>query len=278
VIAGSVVDMGGAECAGCGLNMFRLAAEHAHEGLAVTDAEMRFIFLNREKVELFGYSSESELLGKTWREFYPEDVVRHIEKVELPKLRADGRWRGRLMAKRKDGSQFHVALSVSLLPSGGLVANCEDISEQVAIEERLKSTESMFRVFLNELPTAVTIRNLNGAYEFVNTSTTDFLGKDYHADGSRRGMEVCLSEHRAFAYWAAVDERVARTGKAVRFDFSINWGGRDWVLDVKKMPLRINSTAITHVCTLINDVTELRRMENEAEESSRRSHAFRWLR
>jgi signal transduction histidine kinase len=46
------------------------------------------------------------------------------------------------------------------------------------------------------------------------------------------------------------------------------------VLDVKKMPLRISSTAITHICTLINDVTELRRMENEAEESSRRSHAF----
>ncbi len=274
VIAGSVVDMGGAECAGCGVNMFRLAAEHAHEGLAVTDAQMRFIFLNREHVELFGYSAESELLGKTWREFYSEEVARHIEEVELPKLRAGGQWRGRLMAKRKDGSQFHLALSVSVLPNGGLVANCEDVSEQVAIEERLKATESMFRVFLNELPTAVTIRNLTGAYEFVNTSTTDFLGKEFRPGGMRRGMEVCLTEDRAFAYWGAVDQRVAQTGEAVRFDFPINWGGRDWVLDVKKMPLRINSPAITHVCTLINDVTELRRMENEAEESSRRSHAF----
>jgi PAS domain S-box-containing protein len=274
VIAGSVVDLGGAECAGCGANMFRLAAEHAHDGLAVTDAQMRFIFLNREHVEIFGYSSESELLGKTWRELYPEDVVRQIGEVELPKLRADGQWRGRLVAKRKDGTQFHVALSVSLLPSGGLVANCEDISGQVAIEERLKATETMLRVFLNELPTAVTIRNLTGEYEFVNTSMTEFLGKEFKDDSGRRGMEVCLTEHRAFAYWAGVDERVARTGEVVRFDFTINWGGRDWVLGVKKMPLRISSTAITHICTLVNDVTELRRMENEAEEATRRSHAF----
>lgn len=274
VIAGSVIEMGTTECAGCGLNLFRSAAERAHEGLAVTDANMRFVFLNREHVELFGYAKESELLGKTWRELYTDEVARQIEDVELPKLQAEGQWRGRLMAKRKDGRQFPVALSLAQLPNGGVVANCVDISEQVAMEERLKATESMFRVFLNELPTAVTIRNLTGAYEFVNTSTTDFLGKDFKPDGMRRGMEVCLTEHRAFAYWAAVDERVARTGEAVRFDFTINWGGRDWILDVKKMPLRINSTAITHVCTLINDVTELRRMENEAEESSRRSHAF----
>lgn len=274
VFAGSVVDLGVAEGAGDGVNLFRLAAEHAHEGLAVTDAEMRFVFLNREHVELFGYAAESELLGKTWREFYTEEVARHIEEVEMPKLRAGGQWRGRLMAKRKDGTPFHLALSVSVLPNGGLVSNCEDVSEQVAIEERLKATETMFRVFLNELPTAVTIRNLTGAYEFVNTSTTDFLGQEFRPGGVRRGMEVCLTEDPAFAYWGAVDQRVARTGEAVRFDFSINWGGRDWVLDVKKMPLRINSAVITHVCTLINDVTELRRIERETEDASRRTHAF----
>jgi PAS domain S-box-containing protein len=274
VIAGSVHEMGESECTGCRVNLFQLAADHAHEGLAVTDAELRFIYLNREHLALFGYPSATELLGKSWRELYTAEVAQHIEQAVLPGLRTVGQWRGRVTAKRRDGTQFHLALSLSLLPNGGVVATCEDVSEKIQVEERLRAAETTFRVFLNELPTAVTIRNLTGAYEFVNTSTSDFLRQEMNQDGARRGMEVCLTADPAFAYWGVVDQRVARHGEPVRFDFPIRWGGRDWVLDVKKMPLRINSAAITHVCTLINDVTELRKMEQERVEAARRTHAF----
>lgn len=274
VVVGSVIEVQGIEGASGEVNPFRTAVEHAHEGLAVADANGRFVYLNPEHVELFGYASAGELIGQGWQVLYTEDVVRHIAEVEFPKLTAQRQWRGRLVAKRKDGSSFHLALSLSLLPGGGFVCTCEDASAQVELERRLQDSEAMFRVFLNTLPTAVTIRNLTGNYEFVNSATTEFLGKEKTLLGARTGMEVCLTADRAFAYWGAVDQRVATTGERVRFDFPLNWGGREWVLDVEKLPLRINSESITHVCTLVNDVTEARRWAKESEESTRRLDAY----
>jgi PAS domain S-box-containing protein len=274
VIAGSIQEIGGASCAGCQLKALQWAAELAHGGLAVTGADLRFDFVNLEILALFGYPSAADLIGKSWRELHTAEEGERLDHVVLPQLRAIGQWRGRTRARRKDDTPFHLALSLSLLPNGGVVASCEDVSEQVALEERLRAAETMFRVFLNELPTAVTIRNLTGEYEFVNTSTSDFLGQEFKPGGGRRGMEVCLTADPSFASWGVVDLRVARTGEPTRFDFPIHWGGRDWVLDVKKMPLRIGSAAVSHVCTLINDVTELRKLESERMEATRRSHAF----
>jgi PAS domain S-box-containing protein len=274
MVAGSVVEVQGLEGASGAVNPFRAAVEHAHGGLAVADAEGRFVYVNREHCEIFGYESADELMGKSWQVLYSEDAARHLAEVEFPRLLAEGQWRGEVIAQRKDGSRFHLALSVSVLPGGGFVSNCEDATEQVEMKRRLRDSEAMFRLFLNTLPTAVTIRNLTGDYEFVNTATTDFLGKEKTLLGARTGMEVCLTADRAFAYWGAVDQRVATTGEQVRFDFPINWGGRDWVLDVEKLPLRINSDAVTHVCTLINDVTDARRWAKESEEHTRRLDAY----
>ncbi len=265
---------GADKCLDCQPGIFRLAAERANEGVGITDAEGRYLFLNQEHVEMFGYRDHGELLGKSWRVLYDDTDAAFIETTVFPELQARGLWRGRLRARRKDGSHFHEALSLSLLPGGGIVCNCHDVTDQVEIGERLRRSETMFRVFLNTLPTAVTIRNLNGDYEFVNRATAAFLGIEVDDSGVKRGMEMCLSDKQVFAYWAAADRRVAARDEEVRFDFPIFWGDRDWVLDVQKLPLRINAGKVTHVCTLVNDVTEQRRLEREEDEAARRRDGY----
>lgn len=250
---------------------FRLAMEHAREGLAVTDAQGCYLFLNREHVTMFGYESADELMGKTWRIFYNEEVAQYIEREVFPELIRQRQWRGRLLAKRKDGTLFHEALALSLLPDNGLVCNCQDVTEQVQLSERLSHSETMFRTFLNTLPTGVTIRNLTGEYEFVNRATESFLEREVVNDPA---IGVCLSDSRVFSHWATVDQRVSQSGETERFDFPLRWGGREWVLDVEKLALRINSSAITHICTLVNDVTDQRRMEREAQQLSRRRDEY----
>ncbi len=250
---------------------FRLAMEHAREGLAVTDAQGRYVFLNREHVTMFGYESVEELMGQSWRIFYNEEVAQYIEREVFPELIRQRQWRGRLLAKRKDGSLFHEALALSMLPDNGLVCNCQDVTEQVQLSERLSHSETMFRTFLNTLPTGVTIRSVSGEYEFVNRATESFLEGEVVNDPV---IGVCLSDSQRFAYWGAADQRVSQSGKTERFDSPLRWGGRDWVLDVEKLALRINSSAITHICTLVNDVTDQRRMEREAQQLSRRRDEY----
>ena len=274
VVAGSVVELGLRECSPEYMDMYRLAVERTHEGVAITDAAGSFLYLNREHLMMFGYDRVEELVGQSWRVFYEPEGVRRIEKEVFPELSAKGVWRGRLRARRRDGTLFHEALTLSLLPSGGIVCNCRDVSDQVELSVRLEASEEMFRTFLNSLPVAVTIRELSGGYDFVNKATQDFLGLEIDGTARAPGMEVCLTKDLSFAYWGAADQRVARTGEEVRFDFPVTWAGKEWVLDVQKLPLRIGSTGMTHVCTLVNDVTERRKLERQSEIDAQQRQAY----
>ncbi len=274
VVVGSVTDISVESAGGEPSSVLRSAMEEAHEGISVTDAEGNFLYLNREHLALFGYETMEDLIGKSWRVFYPAEVVRQIEQEVFPELVAKGRWRGLLQAKRKDGSLFLEALSLSLQGSGGIVCNCQDVSAQARLSERLEKSEAMFRLFLNTLPTGVIIRSLTGHVEFVNDATASFFGREVDPLGQSKSMEVRLSDHKKFGYWAVVARRVATTGAAERFDFPIVWGGREWVLDVEKRPLRIGSGDVTHICTLVNDVTTARRMEAQLADTARRRDEY----
>ena len=255
-------------------SVLRVAMEQAHEGIAVTDAEGNYLYLNREHLAVFGYETMDELMGKSWRVLYSAEVVRQIEQVVFPELVAKGRWRGLLQAKRKDGSEIQEALSLSLLPSGGIVCNCQDVSEQMRVSHRLEQSEAMFRLFLNTLPTGVIIQDLKGKTEFVNQATSSLLGRKIDSERTPQGMKLCLGDENRCRDWGPVDERIVNTGLAERFDFSLTSGRRSLVLDVEKLPLRIGSPAVTHVCTLIADVTEARRMRDQLTDTSRRRHEY----
>ncbi len=271
---GSVFDLGEAERLGLDQDVFRMAVEHTHEGVAVTGADGGFVFLNREHIEIFGYDRPDELLGRSWRDLYEEAEVRRIENEVFPELVAKGVWRGRLKAKRRDGSMFYQALTLSLLPEGGLVCNCQDVSEQVDLAKRLEASESMFRTFLNTLPTAVSIRNLQGDYEFVNLEAFRVLGVAGAAKEEDLQKKASLAPHPIFEILAKADQEIATTAQSARFELPLRLNGEDRVLDVKKLALRIGSEAVTHVCTLVDDVTERKRLDVLADEHARELEAY----
>jgi len=274
LVVGSVVALESVSEAQGASGVLRAAMEEAHEGIAVTDAEGCFLYLNREHLALFGYDSMAEVIGKSWRILYPDDVVRQFEQTVFPQLMAAGWWRGRLQAKRKDGSLFHEGISLSLLKNGGIVCNCTDVSPEIELAGQLARSEAMFRTFLNTLPTGVIIRNLTGEYEFVNRAIVSFFNRELDCRESAVSLSALLQENQIFDYWVAVGNRVAATGAAERFDFPLTWGGRAWVLDVEKRPLRIGSSEVTHVCTLVRDVTDERRMATESKETARRRDEY----
>lgn len=256
-------------------SFLNLALEGAREGIAVTDREGHYLYLNKEHVTLFGYESASELIGKSWRLLYAAEGARVIEETVFPLMRTEGRWRGRLRAKRKDGSFFSQELSLSVLANGGIVCNCRDVSTEVALVEQLARSEEMFRAFFNSLPMAVTVKKLTGERDFKNQACVTFLAQE--ADGSGElsgGGDLGQLEGNVFDYWRVVAQRVATTGTAETFDFPLTWGGRDVILEVKKLPLRIGCATITHVCTIFSDVTAERRSEVMSADAARRSEEY----
>lgn len=249
--------------------IMRREIEVAHVGVAVTDPGGIFIYLNQEHINLFGYSSATELVGQKWSIFYTPEAILYLESVAFPALAERGVWKGRVMAKRKNGSLFHEELSLTSLPGGGIVCNCSNVSDDRTLAEQLRKSEELFRTFLNTTPTGVLICPIGGNYEFVNRLALKWFGSLLAVPTTPGAGARLLNDHHAFEAWHEADRKVLSTGERQIFDFPWNCDGQDLVFEVDKCPLSLGQSKLSHICTLVRGVTEQRRLEKEAEAMAR---------
>lgn len=104
------------------------AMEASLDGIAITDAEGRFVYTNRAHLEMFGYTDENELLGHTWSKLYAPDEVQWMETNAMPALMRDGGWSGEVVGLAKDGSPVDQDVSLTVNADGGLLCITRDIS------------------------------------------------------------------------------------------------------------------------------------------------------
>lgn len=124
---------------------FKLSVENSREGFAITDSKGRYSFVNQEHARLFGYENAGELLGREWRILYQPAEIQFIQKRISIDVEEAGFWRGHVTALRKDGSTFQQDLTLSMLPSRGLLCICRDRTEELEMNARLEESETMLR-------------------------------------------------------------------------------------------------------------------------------------
>ena len=124
------------------------AVEAAMDGIATLNSKGEYLYLNEAHVKLFGYSSSTELVGKTWHILYYPDEINRIEQDIFPQLLQLGRWRGETIAKRKDGSTFFEEVSLTLTEDGGLICVCRDITDRKRAELEIKEAKERFELVI----------------------------------------------------------------------------------------------------------------------------------
>ena len=137
--------------------------------------------MNDHSAALFGFSLD-DLLGRTVEDLMPE-AARQVHRAHRTRYRAEPAVRSmgaelELRARRRDGSEFPVEISLSPLRVGDeqfTVAAVRDISDRVAAEEQLHrviktldSTDDAVLIF-----DAATLR-----YSFVNEGAVRMVGYD----------------------------------------------------------------------------------------------------
>ncbi len=126
------------------LNLF----QHLHEGLLVTDAEMRTLDVNPAYGEILGTTREA-MLGRVPSLLRPDPadpLAREQRAAMWAALREQGRWRGELFEKRGDGQPLTLQTTISAVPgaSGEVgrpdyhVVVIADITEQRTQREQLE--------------------------------------------------------------------------------------------------------------------------------------------
>src|SRR5262249_30692743 len=97
-------------------DLLAAAALHIHDGVAITDAASRILWVNAAYCTMTGHRRES-LVGRTPALLRPSEVGAERAREIWDSLGACGRFQGRLLNQRADGSVFHAEITVVHVPS-----------------------------------------------------------------------------------------------------------------------------------------------------------------
>lgn len=121
-----------------------VAMDSAQDGIAVTDGDGRFVYLNPSHVTMFGYARASELLGRPWSVLYTAEEAEMLKQVAMSEVKRTGTWRGEVQGIAKDGRTVPQEVSLNYRRGVGIVCVTRDISERRRGErERMRLREQL---------------------------------------------------------------------------------------------------------------------------------------
>ncbi len=127
------------------------AIETAISAVALADLEGILTYVNPMFLEMWGYDAAAEVVGKPTTQFWQsEDAAREV----LITLQTQGKWRGELTARKKDGTKFYaqVIASVVLDEAGervGMMASFVDVTARKRAAEARRLNEARLRALVD---------------------------------------------------------------------------------------------------------------------------------
>lgn len=102
------------------------AIESSMDGIAICDSGNEYVFVNEAYAKLNGYDSAAEIIGKAYCLMYDEQERVRMDQICMPSLLKNKKWRGELVATRKNGSTYFQEASVTMLEDGSRICIVRD--------------------------------------------------------------------------------------------------------------------------------------------------------
>ena len=157
------------------ITMLAQSLKSINESVSITDLEDKILFVNQSFLKTYGYN-KNELIGKHI------DIVRSLSNPlefvkEILPATIRGEWQGELLNKRKDGSEFLVYLSTTVIKDKdnkplGLIGVASDITKRKQMtDELLKLSRAV-----EQSPVSIIITDTDGNIQYLNPKVTELTG------------------------------------------------------------------------------------------------------
>ena len=148
--------------------------------------------------------------------------------------------------------------------AAALVGVCHDVTDRTQAERALGVSEQRMRAIIDNTPSFVAVKDLNGRYLMSNAETGRVLGVDPAELIGRECGELFPPD--LAARFRANDRRAAAEGEAVFDEAIVLRDGERRTYVTVTFPLPDDSGLPAETCTIGTDVTERRERESERRE------------
>ncbi|MCA1961673.1 MAG: sigma 54-interacting transcriptional regulator [Desulfomonile sp.] len=228
--------------------------------IVITDLDGRLTYVNPSFLELWGYESAKEILGRSALDLW--DQPQNAREV-IRLLGWQGWWIGAFVARRKDGSTFHAEGSTTRVTDESgkptcLMGSFLDITDRKLAEDALRSSEERFRAVFEGAKDCIYIKDRALKYTHVNRAVEKLLGLSAQEILGRRAEDIFGRE--AGTRINEVNLR-ALSGESIEEEHTRPVRGEQLTFHEVTVPLRNAEREIVGVCTISRNITERKKSQ-----------------
>ncbi len=172
--------------------------ENAPVGVAIVDAERRFVRVNRALCDML-LTDADHLVGASTRAIYPDQATfDHVGARGYPTIDRGETFTEEVRLRRSDGSVAWCRLYGRRIaaddPEQGSVWVVEDVTERRKAEEALRERSEFQRVLIDTVPIPIFVKNERGRYIQINGEFERWLGVDRRTFCGRTVRDIAPPE------------------------------------------------------------------------------------
>jgi len=249
-------------------NLLRTLIDNLPDAVFVKDLESKKIISNPADVRSMGAQSEAEVIGKTDDVFFSADTAatffaedQSVLQSGIPILGREGSYFDK-QGNKVNVLSFKIPLRDEHGAIVGIVGALHDITDQKRSQEALQRERTILRTLIDNLPDAVSIKDVHYRKVIANLADVHFMGLQSEAEALGKDDFELFSKELAEGF-IADDRTVIQTGQQVinREEYVIDEEGQKRWLSTSKLPLRDEKGQTIGLVCISRDITERKFIE-----------------
>jgi PAS domain S-box-containing protein len=241
-----------------------MAMDTSVDGIALLDEKGVHIYANSAFVKMFGFDSPERIVGQPWKIAYAFQDLKRLQPEVRKSLEISGKWSSPLSLRRPDGSELSVEMTVTVMPDGGTVCACRDLSQREQAEKARAEAEAKYRTLVEQVNAISYIAEIGitGNWYYVSPQVESILGytPEEWLRIAQRWADLIHPDDVATVVAA---EKASEMGEPFQAEFRIKRkDGREvWLSDTAVVVKGSNSRPIME--GIMVDITERKALETQ---------------